>query len=145
MWRWLVAVLAVYLLLAAVVWFGLGGDNLPFFRRMAAEGVRADATVTATDCGKYGAFRYTFTTADGRAASGRGVPGTSNPPYSQLRPGEVVGVWYVPADPAVNSPGDPGRGLRNELITARLAAFGVPAVLLGSVWLNRRYGRLRQT
>ena len=133
--------LVVYLGLAATVWFGMGRVNLPNLRRLAAEGVRADGVVTLPDCGNHGAVRYTFE-ADGRAIAGVGQPGWGNPPCDQLRAGDRLDVWYVPATPAVNRPGDPRPTLDNELVSVALAALGMPALVVGALTLASRRQRI---
>ena len=130
--------LGTYLGLAAAVWFGLGGLNLPTFRRLVAEGVRADGTVTAPDCGNHATVRYTFEVA-GRQVAGVGQPGWGNPPCDQLRAGDRLVVWYLPAAPAVNRLGDPRPRLDNELVSVALAATVMPALLVGALTVRWRH------
>ena len=140
--RQLLLSLVAYLGLAAAVWFGLGRINLQNLRRLATEGVRADGTVTAPDCGNHATVRYTFE-ADGREISGVGQPGWGNPPCDQLRAGDRLEVWYIPAAPAVNRPGDPRPTLHNELVSVALAATVMPALLVGALTLASRRQRVK--
>ena len=133
--RQLLLSLVAYLGLAAAVGFCLGRINLQTLRRLSTEGVRAVGTVTAPDCGNHATVRYTFE-ADGREIAGVGQPGWGNPPCDQLRAGDRLEVWYVPAAPAVNRPGDPRPSLDNELVSVALAASVMPALLVGALALR---------
>lgn len=126
--------LVAYLGLSPIVWCGLGRVNLPNLRRLTAEGVRADGTVTAPDCTNHAAVRYTFE-ADGREIAGVGQPGWGNPPCDQLRAGDRLDVWYLPAVPEVNRPGDPRPALDSELVSVGLASIVMPALLVGALTL----------
>lgn len=126
--RRLLVSVAVYVFLATVVWFYFGGVNLPFLQRLAANGVPTEASVTFPDCGNHNNVRYTFE-ANGRTFSGGGRPGRDRP-CNQLRVGDRLTVWYVPADPSINLPRNPKRALANELLSLGLAAVVMPAVVV---------------
>ena len=138
---WLVpAFAAAYLVLATAAWLGLGRLSLVPARGLADKGVMVEAIVTALDCGNHGTVRYSFM-AGGRPFDGVGQPGEGNRPCEDLRVGDSLSVWYRPAAPELNSPGDPQVRLRNEQVSVALVAFLLPALLLGSLaWTARRFG-----
>jgi hypothetical protein len=121
-----------YLILAVVMWFGLGSLNLSRYRRLATEGVPVEATVTATECHNHGVVRYKFQ-ADGHTFAGIGQPGAGNPSCDALKAGDQLAVWYVPADPTVNRPGDPTARLENEEASVWIASTIMPAFLVAIV------------
>ena len=133
--RRLILCFAAYLCLANFVWFGLGSMNLPKLRRLTAEGVSVIGTVSFTDCGNHSSVQYWFE-ANGLVFGGKGIPGFDNPSCKQFQVGYRLSVWYVPADPEINTPGDPSYMLKNELISVGLAATMLPAVLVCMVNLR---------
>lgn len=139
--------LALYLGAVVVLGFALGSLNLPRFGRLASDGVQAQATVTTTDCRNHGVVRYKFE-VNGQEVTGAGQPGWGNPPCEQLHAGDRLAVWYLPADPAVNLPGEPGPRLTNELVFVGVTAVGMPALValaavLKAWWLRPRGSSIR--
>lgn len=120
--------LLAYLLMAAGVWFGLGSLNLPRLRRLEAESVTTEGTIT-TPPGDHSAVSYTFK-ADGREVVGKGSSPDFRPSRGQVQVGDKVTVWYVPAEPTVNSLREPGRQLENERGSVGLVATVLPAFVL---------------
>ena len=59
-------VLTAYIALAAVLWFGLGSLNIPTYRRLAAESVQGEATITITTCEQHSTVSYTFDAGGGQ-------------------------------------------------------------------------------
>ena len=131
--------LTAYVVLAVGIWFGLGRINVSYFRRLATEGTPTQATVQKTDCENHSSIHYSFE-ADRKTFTGMGLDGSGNPPCRSLRAGDRIIVWHIPDDPTINCPGDPRLRLDNERISVAMAAFMMPAIIVGvATWqLHRR-------
>ena len=127
-----------YIGLAVLIGFLMGSFNLPEYFRLAREGRASSAIVTATDCGNHLNFSYKF--AVGEAAyTGKGGAGFGTAACSELRPGDAVVVYYLPARPETNVPGDIRNRLENEVTSVLGAALLGPAFLIGLVmWQLKR-------
>jgi hypothetical protein len=139
--NWLLALLASYVISALVIGLALGGFNLPQYWRLSQEGRSVRAKVTDTDCANHEMFSYTFPVGV-VTYTGRGGAGFGTPPCSDLRPGDAVGVYYLPSRPETNLPGDIHQRLENEVTIVVLAALVLPAFLVGiEVWRWKRETR----
>jgi hypothetical protein len=131
----------LYAALAAAVWFGLGSLNMPRFRRLAADAVPTNGRVTATDCPKHGTVHYAFD-VDGREVTSAGLSPDDGRRCDELRPGDRVTVWYIPADPTASSLRDPQADLANETLSVGVVAAVFPVLPVGLLaavlWLMRR-------
>jgi hypothetical protein len=83
------------------------------YRRLAAHGVRSEASVTAILPKDHATARYHYQVA-GRTHEGQFQPWPPNPPLEELRLGQAVAVYYDPLRPDVSVLGEPGPILRNE-------------------------------
>ncbi|HEX4613595.1 MAG TPA: DUF3592 domain-containing protein [Urbifossiella sp.] len=132
--------IGAYAVFAAAIWFGIGSLNMPVYRRLADEGVPAEATVTEPTCENHATVRYAFR-VDGRTFTGVGQPSAVGRDCADVRAGDRLEVWYVPADPGIHRLGAPGPNLRNEEVSVGLAAVGMPAFLVvvsGGAYLRRK-------
>jgi Protein of unknown function (DUF3592) len=128
----LIAFLCAYVILAVVVCLAVGSFNVPRYRRLAQEGRPTRATVTGTECANHTVFSYRFAVG-GVTYTGQGMAGFGTKECAQLRAGDRVLVYYVPANPEDNLPGDIHERLANEYISVVLAALFIPAILVGAV------------
>src|SRR6266852_3434915 len=126
----------VYLsvVLVSVVLFG---SNWLFYRRFAMGGVATVARVLETTCGNHATFVYGFA-ADGQSYRSRGGDGYGNPRCEDLRPGDTVRIWYLPADPGRSVAGDPGQRQSNEAMTIDVGALWFRLFLALYIWPERR-------
>jgi hypothetical protein len=132
------------ILLACLVYLGvvfvsvvLFGSNWLSYRRFAIEGVATAARVLETTCGNHATFVYEFT-ADGRSYRSKGGDGYGNPRCEDLRPGDAVRIWYLPADPGQSVAGDPERRQRNEAMTVVVGAMWFGLFLALYIWRELR-------
>lgn len=118
--------LIVYVIAAllVVVFMGLATGVVHQYE-LVEEGVQAEGVVIEPDCGRHLSFSYRFTVT-GAPYSGQSV----SDHCSSVRTGAAVTVHYLPADPSVNTAGDPGALFRGNRDTILLAALTAPAFLL---------------
>jgi len=118
----------VYLILL----LGVGlvtGRNLPRYIRIANNGIAAQAAVASTNCSNHGEFSYRFSIGP-ETYTGIGTASSIGVACQNLRAGDQVVVYYLPADPHLNQPDHPARGLTNELTAVLLAAVVIPAIFV---------------
>jgi hypothetical protein len=130
-----------WLLLVVVIAVGVGAINWPSYRRMAARGVSAKATVLELLPSVHNSVRYQYEVG-GQTFEGQMQSWQPNPPLEHLVVGQPVVIFYDPQHPAASVLGEPKPILRNETISVLLAAFGVPTVaVLMWVWRAALAGR----
>ncbi len=134
--------LLVYLLLATTIVVQMGRANWLTYYRLA-KGATATAAVTALACADHGTFAYRFS-AGGKSVTGSGDGGYGNPPCAALKPGDTVSVFYLPAEPQVNGPGDPQGRLFDATLAIATAALFVPLVIIFLLFLLSRWGQRRK-
>jgi hypothetical protein len=93
--------------------------------RLVGEGAQVTGVVIEPDCGRHMSIVYRFDVA-GAKYSGRSVSDYC----STVVAGAGVNVHYLPADPSVNTAGDPGLLFRSNRDTILLAAVTSPAFVL---------------
>ncbi|HEY1189869.1 MAG TPA: DUF3592 domain-containing protein [Gemmata sp.] len=133
-------VLVAYFVLVALLWFGIGSLNIPHYRRLAAEGVQTEATITGTTCEQHSVVSYTFAAGDGQVYVGRGLSG-GDKPCQDIRVGDRMPVWYIPADPTTSTLREPQAELENERLSVGCGAIFMPAwvlvIIFGARWIQR--------
>lgn len=93
--------------------------------RLVDKGALVKGVVIEPDCGRHMSIVYQFDVAGARY-SGRSVSDYC----STVVAGAEVKVHYLPADPSVNTAGDPGVLFRSNRDTILLASLTSPAFLL---------------
>jgi|SRR5579883_973205 len=115
------------LALLALLLAGLGTllwtQDWPRYRALQDKGAAAEGWVTAKGLNGKRLVNYSFMVGQ-KLYSGVGPAGRGAPDYDDLAPDDDVIVYYLPADPDVNSLGDPKEHLKgqNRLILALLLA-----------------------
>jgi hypothetical protein len=132
------------ILLASLVYLGvvlvtlvLFGSNWLSHRRFALEGVSTLARVVETTCGNHATFVYDFA-ARGRSHRSRGGDGYGNPRCEDLRPGDTVRIWYLPAAPDQSVAGEPAQRQSNEAMTFAVGALWFALFLALYIWRELR-------
>lgn len=132
--------LCAYLVLAAALWFGIGSISISRLRRLATEGVQAEAIVRSTSCEHHSTVSYTFE-AGGELIGSKGLSPDSRP-CDEIRVGDRVAVWFVPSEPTICTLREPNAALENERMSTGLGAIMMPAWILSiffsARWMNRK-------
>jgi hypothetical protein len=115
---------------SVILIFALFGSSqwLTYVRLMTGH-VAEKALVTATACSDRSTLSYSFDVG-GKRFTGSGGDGYGNQPCSSLKPGDTALVYYLPARPEINLPGDPAARLISETSAIALLAFFVPILVL---------------
>ena len=118
--------LIVYVIAAflVVVFMGLA-TGVVYQYELAENSAQVQGVVVEPDCGRHLGFSYRFSVA---GAAYRGLSVSDH--CSSIRAGDAVMVHYLPADPSVNTAGDPGELFRSNRGTILLVALTAPAFLL---------------
>lgn len=140
--RKILFVLGAYFGLAILLWFGVGSLNVPHYRRLAAEGVQTEATITGTTCEQHSTVSYKFAAGDGQIYFGRGLSG-SGKACKDIQVGDRMPVWYIPTNPTTSTLREPQSKLENERFSAGCVATLMPAWLLAIVFGARSIQRAR--
>ena len=126
--------LLYYLAAATLITLWMGQTNWLSYYRLATDGIGTQALVTQTTCADNATFSYRFTVG-GQQIEGRGSDSFGNPPCKSLQPDDKVQVFYLPAEPRKNLPGNPKERLGNETALIAMAALFLPLLLLIIVFL----------
>jgi hypothetical protein len=125
--------------LLIVVFMGLATDVVHQYE-LVETGVQAQGAVVEPDCGRHLSFSYRFPVA-GATYAGQSV----SDHCISVRAGGAVTVHYLPADPSVNTAGNPGELFQSNRDTILLVALTAPAFLLLVLWVRlRTWKRVRK-
>ncbi len=127
-----------WLALALAIAVVIGRLNWPAYRRIAAVGVRGQATVVELLPNIHNTVRYEYFVA-GRAFQGQMQSWQPNPSLQQLGVGEPLVIYYDPQHPEESVLGDPKPMFQNETISVGLAAVVFPTFVVATwAWRSSR-------
>lgn len=128
-----------WLVLAVAIAIGWGSLDLPSYRRLVTQGIRAEGKIIELHPEHHNTARYGYLVA-GQTFVGQKQSWQPNPPLEEMRVGQTVVVYYDPESPEQSVLGDPKPILQNEIISIALAAVIGPAFIV-LVWRFRRQKR----
>ena len=124
--------LSVWLALACGFGIGLGSRNWIRYYRLVKHGIPTEGLVTSQpDPHNHGFLHYSYTVRS-QAFTTTGYPRAAD--------GHTFTVFYLPDDPAVNCPGDPGELLAAESVSIGMASLLFPTLMIGyAYWRMSRW------
>ena len=132
--------LVAYVVLACAFWLALSHlGPTEKYAQLARSGKPADAVVVRTDCANHATFIYRFE-VDAHEFQSRDHSSSIGRSCDSLRPGEGVGIFYLPTEPSVSMVGNPRDALLGERIFVIAASLAMPGFI---VWAFVRRQRLR--
>lgn len=132
-WKYLL----VWGALAAAIVLLIGSLNWRSYYLLAAHGRCTQATIIALLPQDHNTARYQYQ-VNGRTFEGQMQSWEPNPPLEQMKVGQIVVVYYDPANPAESVLGDPRPILQNETIFILLAALIMPTIIV-IAWLGHNW------
>jgi hypothetical protein len=132
----LVAWLLLWLVLAIGFAIAIGRINWTRYYALYRHGLITTAAVLSKEPHQQVRYKYEV---NGQAYESTGRPGTSNPPYTEIVPGQSLQITYLPSDPAISCAGSPSQWLRSETIIIAFAiAFGPIFIIFTIQWWIKR-------
>jgi len=128
--------LLLWLVLAIGFAVAIGRINWTRYYALDRHGVSTTATVVSKE--SHQQVRYRFT-VNGSAYESVGRPGSGNPTYAEIVPGQSLQITYLPGSPATSCAGSASHWLRSEtLIIAFAVAFGPIFIIFTLQWWIKR-------
>lgn len=111
---------------------GIGSLNIPEYWKLDRAGKTAAARVTSVEPENHNSLRYTYTVRGSRNEGIGSIAGRA-----PIRPGDLLTIHYLPAEPTTSCLGDPHALLINEVVSTGMAATFLAVVAL---FLFRSFG-----